>query len=634
MLTELTIEGQSAALKLIKMEGYEGLSCLFHFKLIITSEKILDPQKIIGKKLTLAYNIPQDNNSTKPRYFHGIILQFIKWHNTDGLTYCAQLVPQLTLLKFRKNCRIFQNQSVIQIIEQILKENKVSKYDLTSKISSTYKALDYCVQYQESDFSFISRLLEHFGIFYLFEHAKDQHKLIFSDGKQSYSSNTIACKLTPANEVGIQSWQKRSQFFTGKWIINDHDYTNPNKKLLVDIDSKENLANNTSYSVYNYPGLYNDTMAGEKIAKVRLEEQETSALMVEATSTYPHLLVASKLSLDNPLFTEDKGKPYLITSISHYINLDVNRSSQVIYHNEFTCIPADKTFRPARVTVKPMAPGVQLATVVGEKGKEIYTNKYGEMKVQFVWHREGKNDEHSSCWMRSIQQWEGLLRIGTPVLIGFIDDDLDKPIILGPIHNAGLMPINSMPNEQTQSVLKRRYVKQADEKKYNEIRFQDKIDNQELSVYAAKNHLITVEQDSTQLVKKGNYVLTVDEKDSTQTVKKGNYVLQVKGDITIKADGSITLEAGKAIQIKAGTDMTLSAKKNIEKNAGANINITAKAKLTQNALEINNQAKTKLSHKALEIAHQADIRLTTKAAMQEVGADGILTLKGGIIKEN
>lgn len=581
------------------MRGREAISKLFKFNITCSTIKsTITPQQLIGKSITLCL----DNIGGEPRYFNGVALGFSTVRTDAGLFYKLKVQPKLALLQYRVNSRIFQNKTIKQIVEQILKESDI-KFD-TAKVVGAKTPLEYCVQYRESDLHFITRLLANAGIFYFFQHAKEKHTLVLADGSQAYSQQEKKFTLANPESAGITDWSRHHSFFSGKLTYGSHDFMNPQKNLQVSTKATATIANNSNYEIYQFPNDYLDTTSGNQLIRRRMEALENQLCHTRGTSNYPHLLLTQKISLDSEQFPDEKGNRYVITAITHKVSDEAQKGAHDdhhIYHNRFKCIPEKIALRPDLNVKKPTAPSTQLAVITGPAGKEIHTDKYGRMKVQFLWDREGKKNENSSCWIRAVQHWDGLFRIGTPVLIGFIDGDVDKPIILGPVYNANLMPIASLATEQTQSTLQRRHTKKETEKKYNHIRFDDKDAAQKLSIYASKDMLTEIEQ------------------DFTQDVKKGNYVLKVKGNVTIQAEGNIVMDSKKSITIKAADSINLSAKKNIVLEAG---------------LALQQKAGNKLTQKAVEILQQADAKVTSKAALQQVEASGILTLKGGLIKEN
>lgn len=602
----ITITSPLAAdsIEFISLHGTEKLSALYQFDIKMRyGGKPIKASDIIGKPMII-----QLQTAKQPaRYFSGIVGSF-RYGIADQQALCElQLVPTLWQLQFTRNSRIFQQLSVKSIIGQILQEYGIACN--TSKLNGTYANLDYCVQWQESDFAFITRLMEQAGIFYYFEHQQNGHQLMLADSINAYKDCLQQARIMSAGQAYAQiiSWQVNYNFYAGKCTVNSHDFTNPAKQLSANSKTIKPLAGNDKYEMYTYPTAHLTTEQGTQHSKLNIQQLETQAQLGYGSSTYTELVLCGKLSLDAKQLPAEQGKNHVITELCH--QLTTEGGDGLCYHNQFVSIPAEVVFRPPIITPKPVAPAMQLGTIVGPSGKEIYTDQYGRMKVQFVWDRSGKTDEKSSCWMRAIQQWDGLLRIGTPVVISFVDGDLNQPLIIGPVYNANLMPLYNLSDEQTKSSLKRRLVKKADEKAYNEIRFDDKKDQQELYIHATKDLLIEVENDAIHKIKQGNLTITVD---------KGKAIITIKGDVSLQTDGTISVNAKQDITMKTSGDLTMSAN-NINLKAQNNLQTKAGAKLTQQALDINTTASAKIQQ---------------KAALQTIQSDGILTLKGGLIKEN
>jgi type VI secretion system secreted protein VgrG len=590
--------------ELIRLEGCEKFSSLYSFQLTLRYQgKTLQPADIVGKVLTVTLNLA----SQQKRYFSGIVARFGTRLQQGELVYQLELVPQLWRLQFNRNSRIFQQKSVKDILNQILQERGIACN--TNKLSGNYPTLEYCVQFQESDFAFISRLMEQVGIFYYFEYQQNAHQLVLADSNNVYVKGiSQAQTISPGMDYPqITGWAVDYNFYAGKHTVNHHDFINPNKQLIASSKALKTVAGNEQYEIYQYPAGHLTTEAGNQLSKVAIQQQEQRAILGHGSSTYSELMLGGKLSFDSKQLPAEQGNSYVITELCH--SLDYNSTNQLAYHNEFNCILASATFRPAPLTLKPAAPSMQLATVVGPSGKEIYTDSYGRMKVQFLWDREGKANEKSSCWMRAVQQWEGLLRIGTPVVVGFVDGDLDNPLILGPVYNANLMPVYALEDNQTKSSLKRRHIKKAEEKTYNEIAFEDKKDQQQLYMHATKDLLIEVENAATHHLKKGDLTITVD---------KGKCIIKVKGDVSLQTDGGLTVNAAQAINLNSKQDINFSGN-NIKLEAKMNVQLKAGAQLSQKAMEINSNATAKIA---------------LKAPLQTIQSDGLLTLKGGLIKEN
>lgn len=592
--------------ELIELQGCEKLSHLYCFNLMLHyNGKLLMPNDIIGKPLTVTLNL----SGQQKRYFNGIVAKFAASKQHNNLVYHIELVPQLWQLQFSRNSRIFQQKSIKDIICQILKERGITCN--TSKLSGSYAALEYCVQFQESDFAFISRLMEHAGIFYYFEHQQNNHTLVLADSNSAYTDGVSQAQIVSPG-LGypqINRWAVEYNFYTGKYTVNDYDFTNPDKKLVASTKALKALAGNDNYELYNYASGHVTTEAGNQLSKIGIQRAEQAAVLGRGSSTYTELSLCKKLSFNSKQMPEEQGNSYVITELTHYICYASQTSDNLAYHNEFSCISASATFRPALATPKPIAPSMQLATIVGQDGKDIYTDQYGRMKVQFMWDRQGKANEQSSCWIRAVQQWDGILRIGTPVVVAFIDGDIDHPLIVGPVFNTNLMPLYSLEDNQTKSSLKRRFIKKAEEKTYNELTFDDKKDQQQIYLHATKDLLIEVENAAMHHIKQGDLSITLDE---------GKCIIKVKGDVSLQTDGGLTVNAAQAINIKSNADINLTGN-NISLDAQMNLQLKAGTKLNQQAMEINSVANAQME---------------LKAPMQTIQSDGILTLKGGLIKEN
>lgn len=633
MLNTLSIEFKTPlnnnVLSVKSLKGREALSELFHFDLIFATQKPISPNELIGKAVTIILSCSSDGFITEKRYINGMVIELKTIRPQENEPYVTfyktKVVPQLALLRYRKNCRIFQRKTIKQILEKILKENKIDHYQiqLMTEHNSKLEVKDeYYVQYRESDFNFISRLLQHQGIFYFFKHENDKHTVVITDDKTSYSNDqAIKAVLAVREQEGIRHWEQRYQFFSGKWTYNEYDSLNPEKILLASSNSQSAIADNSHYDVYDYPGQYQDTSRGSQLSEVRMQYEENNYNTFIGSSTYFNMALSRKILLSDPGFPqEERNKEYIITEIEHEVQSQLSASNKVSflnYNNHFTCIPAKNTFRPT-LTIQPPSPGVQLATVIGAEGKEIETDPQGRVQVQFTWYRKDNNDDKDdqhSCWIRAIQHWDGLLRIGTPVLVDFIDADINKPIILGPVYNGKMMPLNDLSNtgNQTQSVLKRRYINKSKEDKYNEIRLEDKLDNQWLAINATGACVTNVgldlakQKNSTQAVKAGDYVLNVS-KNLIQNVNEGSFIFEVKGE-----------EKKCTIKLTGNANMTISI-------PDGNVQLNVKT--------INIQASDALSLNAKSIDIKADSSLTLSGSSINIKANTDLTLKGGVIKEN
>jgi type VI secretion system secreted protein VgrG len=551
-------------LLLIGFTGREEISRLFSFRLDMLSESDgLAAKDIVGKSVTWTV---KHADGTNPRYFNGMVSRFTA--GPKGMRelrhYQAEVVPWLWFLTRTADCRIFQNKTAPQIIEQIFKDLGFSAYKLT--LQGSYAKREYCVQYRETDFNFVSRLMEEEGIFYFFKHESGKHTLTLADKKSAYADcteNEVAYSgggaLIPNH---INRWEHGYEFRPGKWAQTDYNFETPATDLMTTSTTTMPIPDSKSYEVYDYPGEYAVKADGTELTKIRMEEEEAAYEVAHGASGCRTFTPGGKFTLKKHDCTSEQGKGYVLTALEHAAvdeTYTAGASGAQTYSNTFTCIPATVQFRPARTTPRPVVKGPQTAVVVGTKGEEIYTDKYGRVKVQFFWDREGKKDENSSCWIRVSQGWAGknwgilfLPRIGQEVVVDFLEGDPDRPLITGRVYNAEQMPPYALPANQTQSVVKTRSSKGGGADNFNELRFEDKKGSEEVYFHAEKDFNRVVENNDTLKVgsdKADDGSQTIEIwKNRTETVKEGDEQVTIK-----KGKRTITVETGDdSHQVKKG----------------------------------------------------------------------------------
>ena len=637
------------ALLLTSFLGNEEMSRLFTYELeMISDNASIEASEIVGRNVTFSVLLPDDSR----RFFSGIVSHFMagEMGREQRRRYRAEVVPWFWFLTRTADCRIFQNKTVPEIIEQVLGDLGFSDYQL--QIQLDHKNWEYCVQYRETDFNFLSRLMEQEGIFYFFKHEEGKHTLVMADHKGAYFDCPEGEVDLPADVSGVAvtdhltEWEHHYEFRPGKFAQTDFDFKKPGTDLMTETDTVVELPDVDKYEVYDYPGEYVEKSDGETETRIRMEEEETSHDVVRGSSTCRTFATGAKFQVGTHHSSNEEGKSYVITSIQHTATemmayetgTDIPESD---YTNNFDCIPEDVVFRPARITPKPLTSGVQTAIVVGPSGEEIYTDEYGRVKVQFHWDREGQKDENSSCWIRVSQNWAGEKwgiifnpRIGQEVIVDFIQGDPDRPIITGRVYNAEQMPPYDLPSKQTQSTIKTRSSKNGSPANFNEIRFEDKKGEEELYIHAEKDRNDVVENNHTQKVGVdqtitigNNQKLTVGgpkAKDGSQTVEiwKDQTTTIKTGDRTTtieKGDDVLKINTGdRTTKVKLGK-MHTDAMKSIEFKVGA-----SSIKLTQQDITI----------KAPMITIKGETTIDLKSPMTTVKGDAMLTLKGGITMIN
>ena len=378
--------------------------------------------------------------------------------------YRATVAPKIWVLTRTENLRIFQDQDVPDILKKVLQG-----FDVTWELHKSYPQREYCVQYRETDFNFISRLMEEEGIFYFFRHSASGHKLVIADdavSHQDISGNPTLIYDEVAggtrDELRITGWMKTQELGSGKNTLQDYNYGKPMLDMLVSqpimdsvqvgkVTHKLKVGGNDQFEVYDYPGNYGiryqavgDKSTGTALAKTGMEEMELSQFSIRGQSNVQCLIPGYRFTVTRH---PNADGTYVLGSVTHSaVEGDFHSGDKTVeshYSNTFTCFPVALRYHPVRTTVKAHVWGCQTAVVVGPAGEEIYTDDKARVKVQFHWDREGHNDAASSCWIRVASHWAGqgwgaihLPRIGQEVVVDFLEGDPDCPIVVGSVYNA------------------------------------------------------------------------------------------------------------------------------------------------------------------------------------------------------
>jgi type VI secretion system secreted protein VgrG len=529
------------ALLLRGFTGSEGISRLFHFDLDLLSENdSIDFEDIVGKNVTLQI-VTADGSQ---RYWDGFISRFSQGPQERRLTaYHAEMVPWLWFLTQTADCRIFQNQKVPDIIQEIFTDLEFHDFEL--HLYASYTPRDYCVQYRETDFNFVSRLMEEEGICYYFAHEDGKHTLILADDpaaheacpNQATASYNFYGPGATYQEDLITEWNYREEFRTGAWSQTDYNFETPSTSLAVTVNG------NNPYEIYDYPGEYTVRSQGDDLARIRLQEQTTPTAVSHGSGTCRNFVSGFKFTLENH-YRSDWNQSYLILALRHNASRGANyevgaaRGDEFTYGNTFECIPASAQYRPPRVTPHAFVQGCQTALVVGPKGEEIYTDNYGRVKVQFYWDREGKKNENSSCWVRVSHPWAGqgwgalaIPRIGQEVVVDFLEGNPDQPIIIGRVYNAGQTPPFGLPGGAVISGVKSNSTKGGGG--YNEISLNDTKGTELINIHAQYDQQKKVEHDER--VNIGND--RTEQVGHNETITIGNdRIEEVKHNENIKID--------------------------------------------------------------------------------------------------
>lgn len=660
------------ALLLVGFTGTEGISQLFQFQASVLADNKTDVpfDKLLGQKITLTFALPEG----KTRLFNGICNRISQGERDIHFTeYQIEIVPQLWLLTKRIQSRIFQHLNVPDILKKVLQG-----IDVAWEIEGTFQPRNYCVQYRESDFDFASRLMEEEGIYYFFKHSADGHKLVVANTPKSHPPLPGASKILFERLVGdapkdnrIFSWTRAQEVRSGKVTLWDHNFQLPGKHLEADAQIKDSfqagtvnhkfkVAGNDQLEIYDYPGGYAGRFDGinrggneqpaelqkifednKRVTALRMQQETVAGLTVRSDSTSGNITSGHRFTLEKH-FNADGD--YVVTSVEHTCTVSATYRSGdkegFNYRNEFSCIPASVPFRPEQTTPRPVMRGTQTAVVVGPAGEEIFTDKYGRVKVQFHWDREGKYDADSSCWIRVATNWAGkqwggvhIPRIGQEVIVDFLEGDPDAPIIVGNVYNADQMPPAKLPDKRMVSGLKSNTYKGQG---YNEMTMDDTKGKELINVHGQYDMSTVIEHDDTQHIKNDRKI-TVDgthtetiKKDTTikitegkldHDVEKGTATFHVKGDVKETFDATQKTTVAKDIVIKSNeTLIHILAAKEIKLEVGLS------------KILMKDDGSIEISCKNLAVKGSESVNISGMSITSEASADN--NTKGNIVVSN
>ena len=602
--------------------GSESISQLFHFNLDLLSENdSLSFQDIVGKPVSITV---QDADGDD-RFWHGFVSRFSQGHQDGKLTaYNAQMVPWLWFLTRTSDCRIFQNKKVPDIIQKVFKDLNFSDFEL--KLYGNFAPRDYCVQYRETDFNFVSRLMEEEGIYYFFKQTADKHILVLANDPAAHEAAPKQAKaryaaIDPTSfEDVVSTWHYHEEFRTGTWTQTDYNFETPSTDLKVAVNGKN------PYEIYDFPGQYGVRGEGDRLAKIRLQEQTAPTAVSSGTSVCRNFSAGFKFTLEDH-YRSDWNQPYLLTTVRHTATqgggytVGGAADEDSNYSNNFECIPFSTPFRPQRVTPEPVVQGCQTAMVVGPGGEEIYTDKYGRVKVQFHWDREGKKNENSSCWVRVSHPWAGkgwgsisIPRIGQEVFVDFLEGDPDQPIIIGRVYNAEQTPPFGMPGGAMISGVISNSTKGGGGN--NEISLNDTKGTELINIHAQYDQQKKIEHDER--VNVGN--------DRTESVGHDEKIT-IGNNRTEKVGLNESITIGSNRTEKVGSNESITIGSNRTENVGVNENITIGSARTESV------GATETVTVALTRTHNVGVNdMLNVGAANEVTVGGLQAITVGLAR--
>jgi type VI secretion system secreted protein VgrG len=583
--TKVTGPLPEGTLLLETFQGKEALGTPYRYDLtLLSDDPNLPMDKLLGQSLTV--HIQLDTGDT--RYFNGIVTYFAKTGMAMKHTrYVVILNPKLSLFDYTRDCRIFFDGDAPTHATDVLAQRGFT--DVQSSVQGSHRMREYTVQYRETDLNFVQRLLEEEGIYYFFKHEKDKHTLIMADSASAhgpvsgYESILYLPKQRKQAREEEHFWtlSVAGSLYPGKFsVLRGYDYTKPKAKQAQIEQQVSPLAQpGSDFEDYDYPGALSEQTDAEAEALVRIEGDHVANTLIEVEGNTMGLGVGDLVKLHkplsipgefNPFWDEaDFDKEYLITTASYSISINQYETGDVAETDEpfkatYTLLDSQSHFRPSRTAQKPRIEGPQTALVVGPAGDEIYTDKYGRIKVQFDWDRLGSRDEQSSIWIRVAQVWAGkqwgaihIPRIGQEVIVEFLEGDPDRPIVTGRVYNTDSMPPYALPDNKTQSGIKSRSSKGGTADNFNEIRFEDLKGKEELHIQAELDMSTNVKRNQTLYVG-GDQNVTIHGNQTVEvhgTDEKTGKKLPVQSVTNVT--GKHTFDASDTIKIQAPTSITL-----------------------------------------------------------------------------
>jgi type VI secretion system secreted protein VgrG len=649
----------------------ERLSSLFQLELDLLSEDFaVAPDQVLGQPMTVALRLLDGGT----RWFNGICNRFAYAGTEDRLCrYGATLVPWLWLLTRSSDCKIYQGMQVPDIIQQVFRDAGFTDFEL--KLSGNYPEREYCVQYRETHFNFVSRLMEQYGIYYFFTHADGKHTLVLADayGAHAPFPGHAQIPFRPVTNIAVREqdyvyrWSQAMALRSGAFVHDDYDFTSSRTDLLGQAANSPGHTHD-ALEIFDYPGLYANGESGDDYARVRVEELQADHIVGHGEGVSRGVAVGCLFTLaEHPV--GELNSEYLVTAAEHHLRSSDFLTKEApndepVYRSTFEVIPSSQPFRPPRVTKKSAIHGLQTAEVVGKQGEEIWTDQFGRIKVQFHWDRYGRKNEESSCWIRVATGWAGknwgaisIPRIGQEVVVSFLEGDPDRPLVVGSVYNDVQMPPYGLPANQTQSGVKTRSSKEAGTANFNELRFEDKKGSEDVYFHAEKdfhrvvendddlkvmnNQTIEITQNRTETITKGNETLTIEKGNRSEEISMGNETLNIKqGKRIVELGGgndALTLKMGnRTVQLDKGND-------DLKLKMG---NQTTKLDLGKSTTEAMQSIELTVGKSSIKIDQmgvtikgpnikiEGLVMVDVKGVMTTVNGDGMLTLKGGVTMIN
>lgn len=606
------IEGLLHAFQVARLEGSEGISELFHFQLTLTCDNdAISFDDVVGASALLSLH-----GDDGERHVHGTISRFEQGESSGrrarDAVYVATLVPNVFRLKLRQSCRVFQQMDVPAILQRVLEEAGVPSDEVRLKLTrKEYRPREHCIQYRESDWAFMSRLMEEEGIFYFFEHRPDKHVLVIADshyahgpiaGIESIPFQGPSGALRAGEHIARFSFAQEMR--ASRVTLRDYNFKKPT--LALEGEARAGSARE-QLDIYDFASGHEDPKTVAETARLRLEEQQASVRSAAGESASVRLLPGSFFALrEHP--RDDFNRRYLLTRVEHRAALAGVTDGRPgepggSYSNRFWGIPVEVPFRPPQRTPRPHVRGVQTAVVVGPAGEEIYTDEFARVKVRFHWDRGAHRGEHSSCWIRVSQTWAGqgfgsmqIPRVGQEVIVDFLEGDLDRPLITGSVyHGTNVTPYN-LPADKSKSTLRSSSTPGGDG--FNELTFEDKKGEEEIYLHGERDWKVEIERDTNESIGRDETVSIGQNRkksvgvDDTEIIGVNKTILVgashheaigVEETVTVGGNSSKTVGGTRTENIGANRAVMVGA--NHSEVIGVNMTLSVGGKMTETISE-------------------------------------------------
>jgi len=636
-----------------RMYVREELGRLTEMKLELLRPFKLDPvvaKDLMGTKATVTLMIDE----SAKRHFNGHVVRCVQGASRGRYAvYHLELRPWLWFLTRSADCRIFHEKTAVEILDTVFLD--YSGVQIEKKLTATYHKRTFCAQYRETDFDFVSRLMEEEGIYYFVKHADGQHTLVLCDAVSAHAAipggtlkHVTADSASNLSDDHVWEWQRVDSLQSLKYTHTDFAFQFPSADLTTTASVAETGVKSkpADLDLFDYPGHYDDPTngsaaarktVGEKYAKSRVGELESRQVVASGLSNFRHLSVGCTFSLaDHP-----QAGDYLITAATYELEFGEQEARRDVetgpgFRCRFEAIPKATRFQPQRITPRPFVHGPQTAVVVGASGDEILTDEFGRVRLQFRWDRLGTKDEKSSAWVRVSHPWASkgfgmiaLPRVGDEVVVSFLEGDPDQPMVTGRVYNAENMPIYKLPDHATIAGIRTRSSKEGTASNFNELRFEDKKGSEYVRMQAEKDYHRHVKASAFDFIG-GNETQVVKglRKESVEkdwTVKAGeNYTAEVVADVHATVGSDTVLTIGGVFETAVGADMNLSVSASTVINTGSALVVTVGA---ATSMAVGADMNLDVSAE-LNVTSGGDMSISSGGVMA-VESGGDLNLKGG-----